>query len=673
MNQEFVNNDRYEIQGENGWENFDGVVVTEDDDIQVLKIETVNSGWIECTENHKLYSLGKEILAKDIRVGVEIDTVNGYSKVTSISRHKTDIVYDIYNSDSHKVYTNQILNHQCDEFAFVEPSWKADEFWASNYPTISASKDSKIIIISCVVGDTYIYTDKGIRQVKDFVNFEQSGGYEVESYGVLGKDVVRNSNIMFNNGKTKTKKIITTNSHIEGSFEHKLWACKNGHIDWYKLSELKEGDYISLQYGMNVWGDDDYIGYSSPKRKNKQGYKLDVEYITEDWAYLFGLYISEGYADKYRLNIACGDDISFIFDKLNLVWSCRDDIHYNVNNLSLIELLKSVDFDITRKAKKKEIPTKLMSMSRKNTIAMIRGIFDGDGFSRKDKGTIGIGLSSKKLLDQIRYILMNLGMLGDYYAVESKPTEKVKVSSMQHRLHLDRSSSRKFYDIIGFGLQRKQDNENILGDVKESKADFVPNSKIFFEEHGIIKQVEKLTGSYVYNRGMNGSLSRALLVRIKSVIDDSFDPVVVRYFEDNISENIKWCKIREIIEDEQEVYDFSLPDSDDIWCHSVIYNGYIGHQTPNGLYNKFHEIYSKAEEGKNTFKHVRFDYRSVPGRDEEWAKEQMSNLGKVKFNQEFGCFSINTKININTIDGENPEQITIGDLYERLDRENSEI
>jgi len=59
--------------------------------------------------------------------------------------------------------------------------------------------------------------------------------------------------------------------------------------------------------------------------------------------------------------------------------------------------------------------------------------------------------------------------------------------------------------------------------------------------------------------------------------------------------------------------------------------------TPNGLYNKFHEIYSKAEEGKNTFKHARFDYRAVPGRDEEWAQEQMSNLGKVKFQQEFGC------------------------------------
>jgi hypothetical protein len=59
--------------------------------------------------------------------------------------------------------------------------------------------------------------------------------------------------------------------------------------------------------------------------------------------------------------------------------------------------------------------------------------------------------------------------------------------------------------------------------------------------------------------------------------------------------------------------------------------------TPNGLYNKFHEIYTKAEEGKNTFTHSRYDYRAVPGRDDEWAEEQRQNLGNIKFQQEFGC------------------------------------
>ena len=35
-----------------------------------------------------------------------------------------------------------------DELGFVDPPWKAEEFWKSNYPTISASNTSKIIIIS---------------------------------------------------------------------------------------------------------------------------------------------------------------------------------------------------------------------------------------------------------------------------------------------------------------------------------------------------------------------------------------------------------------------------------------------------------------------------------------------------------------------------------------------
>lgn len=59
--------------------------------------------------------------------------------------------------------------------------------------------------------------------------------------------------------------------------------------------------------------------------------------------------------------------------------------------------------------------------------------------------------------------------------------------------------------------------------------------------------------------------------------------------------------------------------------------------TPNGMYNKYHEIYSGAEEGRNTFIASRYDWRAVPGRTEQWAQEQLQNLGPIKFNQEFGC------------------------------------
>jgi len=57
--------------------------------------------------------------------------------------------------------------------------------------------------------------------------------------------------------------------------------------------------------------------------------------------------------------------------------------------------------------------------------------------------------------------------------------------------------------------------------------------------------------------------------------------------------------------------------------------------TPNGMFNLFHSLYVQAEGGNNNFIHTTVSWENVPGRDDEWAKEQIKNLGKTKFAQEF--------------------------------------
>jgi len=58
--------------------------------------------------------------------------------------------------------------------------------------------------------------------------------------------------------------------------------------------------------------------------------------------------------------------------------------------------------------------------------------------------------------------------------------------------------------------------------------------------------------------------------------------------------------------------------------------------TPNGM-NLFYEIYQGALQGKNAFHHIRVDWWQVPGRDEEWKKREIANLGNEElFNQEYG-------------------------------------
>jgi hypothetical protein len=58
--------------------------------------------------------------------------------------------------------------------------------------------------------------------------------------------------------------------------------------------------------------------------------------------------------------------------------------------------------------------------------------------------------------------------------------------------------------------------------------------------------------------------------------------------------------------------------------------------TPNGQ-NKFWEIYQGALTGENTFNPVRVDWWQVPGRDDQWKKNEIANLGSEElFNQEYG-------------------------------------
>lgn len=58
--------------------------------------------------------------------------------------------------------------------------------------------------------------------------------------------------------------------------------------------------------------------------------------------------------------------------------------------------------------------------------------------------------------------------------------------------------------------------------------------------------------------------------------------------------------------------------------------------TPNGM-NHFYKMWTEAVENRNGFTHIEANWRSVPGRTEEWAQKQMRALGEDKYMQEMEC------------------------------------
>lgn len=535
-----------------------------------------------------------------------------------------------------------------DEFAFV-PGHIADAFITSVFPTISSGNTTKLFITSCVTEDTYVYTPDGIKQISDFIDKSKIGGYKVPPYSVSGmRDILNNGSIMHNNGYGNTYKITTPYSKLECTGEHKIWAFKDNEFKWVKTKYLSKEDYVAIKYGDNIWGNFNYIDYTPEVDVGKwQRNYFSINTITEDFCYFMGLLISEGYIcdkkDKY-VTLTCGDDLSNILNKLNLKYNCYDGLHYKISSISLVKTLKYIGFDPSKKAPEKTIPKKLMSLNKNNMAALLSGIFDGDGSANLKKTKSGnklrvsIRLSSSILIDQIRIILNNFGILSTYSTGVTPPTTKSKVYSKYYGLEICGIKAIKFFNNIGFRFTRKQDvlykvslNERSF---TRHNHDIIPNSK------PILKYLSKKYHiPLILHTGnkLKKNYARSTLLELKNNITDDY-PTEIKEFFNNIQPNIIWAKITDIEESNNYTYDFSLNEiSGDFWCHSVSYNGIIGHNTPNGL-NQFFKMWDAAEKKKSSFVPFTIPWNAVPGRDEKWAREMIQTMGsELKFNQEFKC------------------------------------
>lgn len=58
--------------------------------------------------------------------------------------------------------------------------------------------------------------------------------------------------------------------------------------------------------------------------------------------------------------------------------------------------------------------------------------------------------------------------------------------------------------------------------------------------------------------------------------------------------------------------------------------------TANGIGNQFHKIWEGSVQGINEFRNFRVDWWDVPGRNEEWKTQTISNTSQLQFDQEFG-------------------------------------
>ena len=238
--------------------------------------------------------------------------------------------------------------------------------------------------------------------------------------------------------------------------------------------------------------------------------------------------------------------------------------------------------------------------------------------------------------------------------------------------------SKLFYEKIGFKFNRKQEHKLLTENVRDGKSnDVIPFSYDLMNEFFDI--YDKGNWSLTKYHGLNISniINKQKKYKSEHISSENvhkfYNIVRSNLSDDRINEidkflipNSEWVQIKEIVDGENETFDFSLPDSGDFWAHSVMYNGVLGHNTPNGVGNWFHKTWAGAEEGKNDWNFIKLHWSLHPDREQDWRDEQDKLLGPSMAAQECDCLWGESLITVRDKISGDVTDISLEELYNEV-------
>mgnify|MGYP001249944130 FL=1 len=318
----------------------------------------------------------------------------------------------------------------------------------------------------CIVGDSLIYTEDGIIEIKDIPKYfhvdpvTNESEVRVASYTEQGEYTPRDTSHWYNLGLSKTIRVTTKSGYsVEGTPEHPLLVMnKRGELEYKELQKFEKGDYVALAKGADMWASGNKVG--------------------EEEAYLMALLVADGYlVTRNSITLSNSDEgiVAHYKQQIENLWGIRH-VYSKQSNTS-----KTIDHTFSNKELKsklelqgmkmvtasyKEIPHTVLQSSKNVVKRFVQGMFDTKGSIYK--GTLELITASKRLAEQLQVVLLNFGI---WASLKHKKVEGCEQNNY-YRLSITGLSLRQFHEEIGFRLNSKNQSrldEAVRKDVNTSK------------------------------------------------------------------------------------------------------------------------------------------------------------------------------------------------------------
>ncbi len=382
----------------------------------------------------------------------------------------------------------------------------------------------------CLVADSMVMYGDGFGYLGDL--FDSSYTKELDTVNnclVWDNTKFEKSLSKRYNGFKPTIKIRSHKGYyLEGTHNHKIKIYDGANVVWRRLDQIRIGDQILID----------------PNTRWHNG----STNVSPDEAYALGLMIGDGsWTNKYRLRFTTQDpELVKSLEKgtgLNF-YQCGDKVHYNHDSIKNTTKWKDRwGFGLTY-TKDKYLPKNILSSNKDVMSSCLRGIFDTDGHvqGNTSKGGMGITISltntSKKLVDQIHFILLHYGIISTILV-----RNRNKKWNTIYELLITGINVKKFNDQIGFGLNRKQEALNFfisqkqrwLSHEKFIDGYFLDQIVSIDSDHNFTYDIE-VESSHEYNaNGLCVHNSKIRGLRAHIIIADEFASISPDIYETVVS------------------------------------------------------------------------------------------------------------------------------------------
>ncbi|MDQ2708062.1 MAG: hypothetical protein M3Z25_10695 [Actinomycetota bacterium] len=442
-------------------------------------------------------------------------------------------------------------------------------------------------ISKCVVGDTLVTSADGLIRINSLYADEDPDSFRDEVLEVAGPGGPQKTDAFYYGGVRPVREIRLRSGHrVTGTPNHQVLVAAPGGPEWRPLAEVREGEYVAVQYGADMWSvvPARLDGFRPTPRYGCQRHVGIPAEMSEELAFLLGAYASEGHTTESNWTVRITNSVDSVLERVARAWrdlfGVEPVIERRADKCPQVVVASKTIVEFLRylgcgdHASRKRIPDLVLRSPRGMVLAFLQGLAL-DAYVRvpvqpKQQVKWAICLDSSGLLDDLQAVMTNLGIVHARISKLNKQNGK-----HYDEVYASGEQARRMARLVPFLEPDKEATRQRLlaaPSIGQRTADVLPGitGRELYEG---LSTAELRRRFHFLADARSAQVSRCTVEKL-AIADGVELPAWVL---DVLRDNQHFSPVRRVSDaGEREVYDISVP-----MTRAFVGNGVVNHNTVN--------------------------------------------------------------------------------------------